>query len=238
MLYYIYNNDVGENKDVSHVAWGVGSFNEISYDGENWEALSNNTLWADTSQRFLAPFSIRKVNAATGTSHWFGFSVPSYGKIHPIANEAGHTYLAVCDVRCSGDSLSIARFAVYNPIYSNHDFSGVGGQTTYSKVYGLFGSETGRFFIDASVSQANSTIQLDIKNWRQFDVTGWTQDQITALATKENYDEVYLTLPDTFHGVSDMTEDKFLKMGGIIRNDNVDGYMYVHDIGFNYSDIP
>ena len=34
------------------------------------------------------------------------------------------------------------------------------------------------------------------------------------------------------------SDDAFIEAGGIIRNNDVDGYMYVHEIGFNYSDIP
>ena len=232
MLYYVYNNDVGENKDVSQQYKGYNRFTHVSFNGgDTWEDIA--TVAASSTERFRAPFSLRKLSATT-EEHWIGFSL---GTIFPT--EEGHVYLVLCDVRNAGAAVGgKSGLHTYNTGEATATYNKAAAQTTYNRVYGLVAASTGRFYLDAYPTTAGTTCQLDVKNWRQFDVTGWTSAQITALATKENYDEVYLTLPDTFHGESNMTEEKFLEMGGMIRNDGVDGYMYVHEIGFNYSDIP
>ena len=235
MLYYVYNNDVGINKDVTSIGHGVGGWTEISYDGgTTWSSINNNILRADTSERFRAAFSLRSTNA-TSVEPWYGYSISPYGYLHPIANIAGRKYLVVCDVRNSGAALKNTRLAAYNPSASTMTFPSTANQTAYTRVYGVFSGDTARCFIDAYANATGTSIRLDVKNWRQFDVTGWTDAQITALATKENYDEVYLQLPTTFKGEANMTPEKFVAMGGIIRNDDVDIVFGVNEIPLNYT---
>lgn len=240
MLYYVYNNDIGiDYKDVSQVFKGSGNWTQVSFDnGTTWEAIAN--IKNESSERFRAPFSIRNTSSTTG-EHWVGHSI---GSNWPT--EEGHTYLAVADVKNVGAAMSRCAFggslpsgtvniqSISIPITAN--------QTAYTRVYRTFGHSTdnsykGRFFLDFYPSAAGTLVQVDVKNYRQFDVTGWTSAQITALAIKENYDEVYLTLPSTFKGESNMTEDKFLAMGGIIRNDNVDGEEFFHNVAYNWIDL-
>lgn len=239
MLYYVYNNDIGDHKDVSMVFKGHGNFTQVSFDeGTTWEAI--NTVKAETSERFRAPFWVRNTSSTTG-EHWLGHSV---GTNWPT--EVGHTYLAVCDICNAGIAVNNPNFVAVIPSgsldYGSQSFSGAANQTTYTRVWRTFvhsdnNTYKGRFFVDTYPTATGQTVLLKIKNWRQFDVTGWTNAQIQALATKANYDEVYLTLPSTFKGQSNMTEDKFLEMGGIIRNDDVDGEDYYHSFAYNWVDL-
>ena len=239
MLYYVYNNDVGVNIDVSRMAAGHGNWTQVSFDGgTTWIAIA--TAKAEQSDRFRSQFSLRNPSSNTD-EHWFGHSV---GTNWPT--QEGHLYLAVADVRNSGAAMRAASYSGTIPsgatVVNSVSIPSGANQTTWTRVYRTFAHSTdlnykGRFFLDFYPAAAGTVVQVDVKNYRQFDVTGWTTAQIQALATKENYDEVYLTLPSTFKGQTNMTEDKFLAMGGIIRNDGLDGSMMVHEIGWNYSVI-
>lgn len=248
MLYYVYNNDIGDHRDVTSVPIEVSGqyLTEVSLDGgTTW--FNKSTFYSSSVDMWRLPFSFRRVNAPTNTEMGFGFSYG--GSVHggfPQPKE-GRMYLAVIDIRNSG--AEIGPIWGRNPnMYTytgaaeanacvNNFFPGTANQTTYTRVWGKVSGEAGRFYLSFGVPAANTTIRLDIKNWRQFDVTGWTDAQIQTLATKENYDEVYATLPSTFKGQSNMTEDKFLAMGGIIRNDNVDGEEFFHNVAYNWVDL-
>lgn len=240
MLYYVYNNDgVEEYKDVSRMAAGHGNWTQVSFDdGVTWIAIA--TAKAEQSERFRAQFSIRNISSTTG-EHWFGHSV---GTNWPT--EEGHLYLAVADVRNVGAAMSRASYGGTLPSgatnISKASIPITANQTAWTRVYRTFAhsdnnSYKGRFYLDFFPAAVGTAVQVDIKNYRQFDVTGLTNAQITTLATEENYDEVYLTLPSTFKGQSNMTEDKFLAMGGIIRNDNVDGEEFFHNVAYNWVDL-
>lgn len=236
MYYYVYNNDVGANTDVSRMATGHGNWTQVSFDGgATWIAIA--TAKAEQSDRFRSQFSLRNPSSNTN-EHWFGHSV---GTNWPT--QEGHLYLAVADVKNVGAAMSRSSYggtipsgatnigSVSIPITAN--------QTTWTRVYRTFAHSDnnnykGRFFLDFYPAAAGTVVQVDIKNYRQFDVTGWTNAQITALATKANYDEVYLELPTTFKGETNMTKEKFLAMGGIIRYDDTSMVkMAVHELGTN-----
>ena len=241
MLYYVYNNDIGmEYTDVSQTFKGSGNFAQVSFDeGTTWTAINN--VKNDTSEMFRAPFWIRNTSSTTG-EHWFGHSV---GTNWPT--EEGHLYVAICDICNAGIAMSRCSFGGTIPSgflnVSSVNIPTTANQTTYTRVYRTFAHSTdnsykGRFYLDFFPSAAGQTVLVKVKNYRQFDVTGWTSAQIQALATKANYDEVYLTLPSTFKGQSNMTPEKFLAMGGIIRNDDIDIYMGIHEIPLNYTVLP
>lgn len=249
MLYYVYNNDVGTNKDVTSVPLeNSGRYlTEVSIDGgSTW--FDKATFYSANVDMWRLPFSVRRVDAPVNTEIGLGFSYGNSvhgGFPHP---KEGKMYLVLLDFRNAGAALGniwgrASAFATYLGAASAnqvtlHSIPLTANQTSYTRVWGKVSGEAGRFFLSVGTQTSGTTLRFDIKNWRQFDVTGWTDAQIQTLATKENYDEVYATLPSTFKGQSNMTEEKFLEMGGIIRNDNdLDGSMMVHEIGWNYSDI-
>ena len=240
MLYYVYNNDIGMDYiDVSSPPLGWSYWNQLSFDGGvTWETLANiKTAY----EKFRAPFSIRTTSSTANGQHWFGHS---RGSNWPTV--AGRKYLFVCDVRNAGAQMKntyLEMSGVYPNGGPNISYSAAptaANQTTYSRVYRTFGPaadsiDDGRVWIAGYPVESGKLVQFDIKNWRQFDVTDLTNAQITALATKENYDEVYLELPTTFKGQTNMTPEKFLAMGGIIRNSDVDLTLALHEVPLNYT---
>jgi hypothetical protein len=237
MLYYVYNHDIPVTgwKEVTAMFKGSGGFTGVTFQGQSRMAI--NTAKQITTEMFRAPFSV-DTQSSTTNEHWFGFSVGTN-----FQTESSHLYLAVCDVRNARASLDACSFAgalpTGFPSVVQSAFSNTANQTNYTRIYRTFAgtsdnNNNGRFFVDTYPMGNGSVIQIDVKNWRQFDVTGMLPPDIETLAHQEYYDEVYLTLPDPFHGETNMTPEKFVAMGGIIRNDAVDGYMAIHEIPLNY----
>ena len=169
-----------------------GVFDQISFDdGNTWSSFSdalaeseNDTNQQGITVKFKNGFSVRRINTTTSEA-WFGFSL---GKLFPL-RQNGHSYLAIASVRNSGAAVSSVRLRYHTAATGGTvvevTASGTANQTNYTRLalhipdtY----AEIGRFYIDTFASTAGSTIQLDIKSWRQFDVTGWTSAQVSALS--------------------------------------------------------
>ena len=161
---------------------------------------------------FLHDFYLEKTNATDGTYYVFGFQTAAT-KFPKSADDL--KYLAICDFRNSG-----AVALQYGTGNSRLQGSGYGniagkdlmfipqaacaaGQTQYTRLYCLFRGNEGLLYLQLKTAAAG-TLHIDIKNWRQYEVTALTDEAIAYIAQ--------LPDPDAFFRSSTIFQvrDKYL----------------------------
>ena len=149
-----------------------GAYTQISFDnGTTWES----TVYDKWNDRIRSEFIIRNPNAAANSQQWFGFSAwTGVDALFPVVE--GRTYLCILDVKNgSGVTLSKANLR-YNS--STDNILSRLSTTSYTRLYATMSN--GYFWIDVYPS-TTGLVQLYIKTWRQYDVTGLTSAQIETL---------------------------------------------------------
>ena len=174
---------VGQAVDVSCPPNFI-SFNQISTDGgETWQTLTADLLAAS----YLSDFSVKVTTTMAPAYVHIGFSsFPKYAD--------GLRYLYIADIKHVSGTLS------YHDTYGTGtdvkrltvtDF-GATPTDSYQRI-ALLTSSNAVLTILGVVITSGDTYRLDIKNWRQYEVTALTDDAIAYIASLPDPDQFFRT---------------------------------------------
>ena len=195
---------VGQAVDVSCCPV-VLTYDEISLDqGGTWLSGTAAKTALAANNAFMGEVWCRTVNPKQKTSYSIGFS-SSTGNQFP-KRAPGLKYLAIADVRNSGiavRSIDITQSgfqSVNRPVFENStSFPVTEGNTQWTRVATWFPGEDAQAYVLARImttgADASATItgtaQLDIKNFRVYEVTALTDDAIAYLAKLPDPDQFF-----------------------------------------------
>ena len=170
--------------DIVHAPHGYGLWDGISFKGVagGWLNPGSYVNHQEHAKLFLREFSLKKANA-TVAEHWLGYSGNSY---FPVTS--GHTYLVTGEFRNAGAACGASNLVFYSGTYgSSLNFPGGANQTAYTRIWHTFEASYSRFYVHLYPAVAGTTIQLDIRNLRYFDVTGVDPAYYEAIARLDYY---------------------------------------------------
>ena len=182
---------IGQAVDVSCAPLEAWKFNGINR-GNEWESLSNTWLASNkTGTWFLSSFSIRWVSAEINAGANFGFSLNAQSRSFPKFAQ-GLRYLYIADVFNSGNPVDYITFKTssgFNPIAAGtvpfrYDDLPDGtsiqeADKVYARIAGI--TEDAALLLQGRL-KSGTTMQIDIKNWRQYEVTALTDEAIAYIA--------------------------------------------------------
>lgn len=151
---------------------------------ENWQLLSTDggQTWTTMTKEamdgaFLMPFSIKTIADSIKTTR-FGWTV-----VAPFPKFAnGLIYLYMMDIKAS----QACSMTYYDGTVLKS--KSIPASDEYVRTYVV--TNTGSIWIEKVVA-ANTTFQLDIKNWRQYEVTALTDEAIAYIAQLDNPDAFF-----------------------------------------------
>ena len=170
--------------DIVHAPHGYGLWDGISFKGVGggWLNPASYINHQEHAKLFLREFSLKKSNASVA-EHWLGYSGSSY---FPVT--AGHTYLVTGEFRNAGAACSTSNLDFYSGSHgSSLNFPGGANQTAYTRIWHTFEASYSRFYVHLYPAVAGTTIQLDIRNLRYFDVTDVDPVYYEAIARLDYY---------------------------------------------------
>ena len=149
------------------------------------------------SWNYLSTFTLTKTSAGSGTHYYGGFTgSPSFPF---LPYKSGHKYLILMDIR-NASSVALADYGFNSsgsvPIISvsgvpYHTSSGItANQASFVRHAAVIAGQYINFSARQTTGSA-ATIQIEIKNWRQYDVTELTDDAIAFLAKLPNPDAFF-----------------------------------------------
>lgn len=199
---------VGQAVDVSCPAYVREGWQQISTDGgTTWETITKELVDA----AYLSPFSIKMTAGSSATMTRFGWTNPNSLASRFPKFADGLIYLYMMDIKAS----QICAMAYYDgTVWKSKS---IPASDEYVRAYVV--TNTGGFWIEKNVA-ANTTFQLDIKNWRQYEVTALTDEAIAYIAQ--------LPDPDAFFRSNTIFQvrDKYL-----VKQDMVCPWIYTINMG-------
>lgn len=216
---------LGQAVDVSCAPQAANDFNKVSFDGgSTWLDMNTTKLQDGTidSSKFLGDFIIKTADSRpTTATATFGFTV---GGLFP-KRANGLKYLVMMDVK-NTSTANLSTASMYTSSAGTlvdgvpRDFSGTVPQAAYTRI-AIIMEGTGNnaiAYLVARISQVG-TIQLDIKNWRQYEVTNLTDEAIQYLASAETNPD-----PDELFRSQDFFD---VSAGYMIKSDMVCPWTYL-----------
>jgi len=225
---------VGQAVDVSCKALLCG-WSEIQYaDDDTWYSTTTEAFTKD-STKFLGTFKLR----TTGSNQYyrFGFGTSgSTGSLFP-KRAAGLKYLFICDVRNSSTTTAWGAYSLMqadgSPYPNNNSVNGIpytvpvancSPNGSFVRMAILVSGDAGYMNLAIQGGGVSATFEIEIKNWRQYEVTALTDDAIAYIAQ--------LPDPDAFFRSTDAysIRDKYL-----IKQDMVSPFIPI--INMSNSDL-